>query len=695
MRSSKYDVSAGHCRKLGATIEKGGVNFAIWCEKASVMELLLFKSVDDDNPDIIELSSLQHFSTYYWHVFVPGIKEGQHYGWRVKEIRKGVSKTGLMVDTQKVLLDPYGLRIVFPKNYNRTLNQFVGSNVGFCAKSVVVDPYDYDWEDDVHPKIPLKSNIIYEMHVAGFTKHESSGLTAKIRGTYKGVIKKIPYLKKLGINAVELLPIFQFDENDASPGRKNYWGYSPMGFFSVHEQYSSDKSIMGPLNEFRDMVKALHKAGIEVILDVVYNHTSEGDHHGPLYCFKGLDNQAFYILDEHGNYKNYSGCGNTINSSHPMVKRLITDSLHYWTEIMHVDGFRFDLACILSRDVTGEPLNDPPTTLAISTDNRLAHVKLIAEPWDAAGMYQVGKMAGAKWREWNGIFRDDLRGFLRGDNGLIKRLVNRLLGSPDIYDQHRIDSQKSVNFVTCHDGFTLWDLVSYNQKHNEANGENNRDGCDHNISSNYGVEGPTSNKDILKIRLRQAKNFFTLSLFAQGTPMILMGDEVLRTQNGNNNAYCQDSDVSYLKWEHTPMQEEMLDFVKTMIQYRKKRGIAAPKNIRTLADVFASNFMTWHGIKPNEPDWSDTSHSIGLIYYSWSNQCYIYVFINAYWEGLHIELPTVPGTGHCQWHRLCDTSLEAPYDVVRDVKSAIKIGHSYYLESRSILVLCSDKMEFR
>lgn len=690
--SSKYQISKGSCAELGATVQANGVNFAIWCPNAKVMELLLFKSVDDKNPKIIELSEAIYRSSYYWHVFVSGITDGQLYGWRVKEVIK--QGKGIVYDPLKVLIDPYAKRIVFPENYSRSKTSQVGSNTAFCAKGVVIDSSKYNWDSDVAPNHPLSTNIIYEMHVAGFTKDKSSNLSENIRGTYKGLVEKIPYLKELGVNTVELLPIFQFDIYDALPGKENYWGYAPMSFFAIHADYSSNKDIYGPLDEFRDMVKALHKAGIEVFLDVVYNHTSEGGETGPLYSYKGLDNESYYILDEKGEYKNYSGCGNTLNASHPMVKRLINDSLHFWTQEMHVDGFRFDLACILSRATDGEPLNDPPTTLAIDSDYRLADVKLIAEPWDAGGLYQVGQMAGRKWREWNGQFRDDLRRFLRGDRGMIKKFVSRLLGSPDIYTDSRLDPYKSINFITCHDGFTLWDLVSYNEKHNVQNGEGNRDGNDANFSTNYGVEGETFDKNINTLRVRQAKNFMLLNLFSMGIPMVLMGDEVLRTQKGNNNAYCQDNELSYLKWDRLGAPQEMFRFTKALMNIRALRG---DKNYElfSLKEKLDNNHFEWHGILPNQPDWSDDSHSIGMTFYSQSQNAYYYIFINAYWEGLHIKLPNVPNSPNQKWQRVIDTSLPPPLDVVenREDLDKVKIGHNYFVESRTILVLvayCDD-----
>ncbi len=684
--SKSYRLSSGHSNVLGASIEPDGVNFAVWCRNARVMELLLFKDVNDSDPDVIVLDKPEYRSTYYWHVKVYGITHGQIYGWRVKEILR--PETGMVFDPQKVLLDPYGKRILFPDNYNRTMARYVGSNVFFCAKNAVIDMSLYDWESDERPKHPLSTNVIYEMHVSGFTKDKSSGVTPKLRGTYAGMIEKIPYLKRLGVNAVELLPVFQFDIFDARPGKNNYWGYCPMGFFAIHGEYSSNKDIYGPIDEFRDLVKALHKAGIEVFLDVVYNHTSEGDAQGPIYCFKGFDNDAYYILNNQGQYMNYTGCGNTVNASHPMVKQLIKDSLHFWAHEMHIDGFRFDLACVLSRDSHGMPLSDPPTTLSIDADRELSDVKLIAEPWDAGGLYQVGSMAGSKWREWNGQFRDDVRLFLRGDNGMVHKFANRLMGSPDIYVNDSTDPQKSINFVSCHDGFTLWDLLSYNKKHNLANGEDNRDGNDVNFSSNYGVEGEADDKEINALRLRQAKNFMLINLVSKGTPMILMGDEVLRTQKGNNNAYCQDSDISWFNWNTTQAQKEMYEFTKKLLAYRTDRGAHKDDSyFATLHDAIKRNQVVWHGIKPYEPDWSNSSHSIGVTVFSDSNNTWYYMYVNAWWNGLHITIPSVPESTNAHWYRLVDTSLPAPDDIYGPNDKLCPIGHNYYIQPRSILVL--------
>jgi glycogen operon protein len=452
--------------------------------------------------------------------------------------------------------------VAVPEGYSRIEASRPGGNVARAMKSVVTDVRTYDWEGDAPLKRPSARTIIYEMHVRGFTRHPNSGVTEQRRGTYAGLIEKIPYLQELGITAVELLPVFQFDPQDCPPGRVNYWGYAPVSFFAPHQAYSSRKDPLGALDEFRDMVKALHRAGIEIILDVVYNHTAEGDNSGPTFCYRGLENGAYYILEEdRSGYSNYTGTGNTLNANHPIVRRLILDSLWFWVEEMHVDGFRFDLASILARDEAGRPLQNPPILWDIESDPALAGTKLIAEAWDAAGLYQVGSFVGDSWKEWNGRFRDDARDFFRGEAGSVARFADRLIGSPEIYGHEEREPEQSVNFVTCHDGFTLNDLVSYNGKHNEANGEDNRDGANDNRSWNCGVEGPTDDPTIERLRNRQVKNFLTVTLLSLGVPMILMGDEVRRTQRGNNNAYCLDDETTWFDWSLVRRHADVHRFV--------------------------------------------------------------------------------------------------------------------------------------
>ena len=678
-------IEPGHCRQLGATLDSRGVNFAIWGRYAKTMELLLFAHESDTEPRCLVLTAPRHRSGYYWHIHVAGIEAGQIYGWRVKTPL--LTLPANCFSPNKVLLDPYGRRILLPKQYRREAAMESEACFAECAKSVVVDLDGYDWEGDRFPRHPLPGSVIYEMHVAGFTRSPSSGLAPKKRGTYAGVIDKIPYLQELGVTAVELLPIFQFDPQDARTGLSNYWGYSPMGFFAPHAEYSSDDSLLGVLDEFRDMVKALHRANIEVILDVVYNHTAEGGDNGPSFCFRGLDNEAFYILDESQQRNtNYSGCGNTLNASHPMTKKLITDSLRFWREEMHVDGFRFDLASILSRDKSGTPLTDPPTLLAIDSDYSLADTKLFAEAWDAGGLYQVGSLAGLRWREWNGQFRDDIRRFIRGDNGMVPRLASRLIGSPDIYHPHYNDPQKSVNFVTCHDGFTLWDLLSFNHKHNLANGEDNQDGSNDNYSWDHGMEGETCDPEILSLRMRQAKNLALLTLLSVGTPMLLMGDERLRSQQGNNNAYCQDNSLSWLDWSRSSRGEEMQRFMSELIRYRTARPRPA-QGIVSLAETLESAGIVWHGVQPHAPDWSDHSHSLGMTGYAAASRTDFYAFFNSYWEPQSLTLPTPPHNPKGQWLRVIDTGLAPPLDITPLGLPLPPVQSPYLLAPRATLIL--------
>ncbi|MBO0736663.1 MAG: glycogen debranching protein GlgX, partial [Alphaproteobacteria bacterium] len=567
-------VERGKSFPLGATVSPAGVNFSVFSKHSTAAQVLLFDQVDDPLPSrVIDLDQYRNRTYHYWHTFVPGIGAGQIYGYRIAGPFE--PEKGQRFDAQKVLLDPYGKGVARPAARSREAARKPGDNAATALRSVVVDSAAYDWEGDVLLGRPFAETIIYEMHVRGFTRHPNSGLTPPKRGTYAGVIDRIPYLQDLGVSAVELLPVFAFDEQDAPPGRTNYWGYQPFSFFAPHPGYSSRKDPLGVLDEFRDMVKALHRAGIEVLLDVVYNHTTEGNEDGPTFCFRGLANENYYILGrDKARYADYTGCGNTLNANEPIVRRLILDSLRYWVTEMHVDGFRFDLASILSRDEDGQPMASPPILWDIESDPILANVKLIAEAWDAAGLYQVGSFVGDSWKEWNGQFRDDIRSFLKGDNRVARAAAYRLTGSPDVYQREEREADQSINFVTCHDGFTLNDLVSFNNKHNDANGEDNRDGNDQNSSWNCGSEGSAGDPDVEKLRNRQIKNFLTLTLLAIGTPMLLMGDEVRRSQGGNNNAYCQDNETSWFDWTLVKKNSDVHRFAKAMIALRMNRSLS-------------------------------------------------------------------------------------------------------------------------
>ena len=526
------------------------------------------------------------------------------------------------------------------------------------------------------------------MHVRGFTRHPSSGIAEKKRGTFVGLVEKIPYLEKLGATAVELMPVFQFDPQDSPAGRINYWGYAPVSFFAPHQAYSLRQDPLGPSDEFRDMVKALHRAGIEVILDVVFNHTAEGNQDGPTLSFRGLDNITYYMLDQdRASYANYSGTGNTLNANNPIVRRMILDSLRYWVEEMHVDGFRFDLASILGRDESGRAMPNPPVLWDIESDPQLAGTKLIAEAWDAAGLYQVGSFIGDSWKEWNGRFRDDVRSFLRAENGFVGHFADRLAGSPAIYGHKGREAEQSVNFVTCHDGFTLNDLVCYNRKHNEANGEDNRDGANDNRSWNCGVEGPTDDPEVEKLRNRQVKNLLTVTMLSVGMPMLLMGDEVRRTQGGNNNPYCQDNETSWFDWTLLAKHSDVHRFV-TLLNARRVLRDPKPERQRvSLNQLLHSTNLVWHGIKLNQPDWGECSHSIAFTVEIHEEKLLFHVIVNAYWQPLDFELPRLDRAGKNLWRRWIDTALDSPHDIVEWEKAEIVPGDAYRAESRSVVML--------
>jgi len=556
---------------------------------------------------------------------------------------------------------------------------------------VVTDPQSYDWEGDVPLKRPWSRTIIYEMHVRSFTAHPSSGVAESKRGTYAGLIEKIPYLQKLGITAVELLPVFQFDAQDAPRGRTNYWGYSPVSFFAPHQAYSSRQESLGAVDEFRGMVKALHRAGIEVILDVVFNHTAEGEHDGPTQCFRGLDNPTYYLLcEDRSRYANFTGTGNTLNANHPIVRRMIVDSLRYWVNEMHVDGFRFDLASILARDSSGAVMSNPPVLWDIESDPALAGTKMIAEAWDAGGLYQVGSFVGDSWKEWNDRFRDDVRDFFRASDNSVARVADRLLGSPSIYGQREREAEESVNFVTCHDGFTLNDVVSYSHKHNEDNGEENRDGRDDNRTWNWGVEGPTDDPAIEKLRNRQIKNFFTAAMLSVGVPMFVMGDEVRRTQRGNNNAYCQDNDTSWFDWNLPSKHADVLRFVELLIQRRVMREVEHERGRLSLSQFLRDAKHAWHGVKLNQPDWSSSSHSLAISAELKNEGLLLYVILNAYWEALDFELP-VPRNGAGNWRRWIDTALDPPDEICEWSAAVPVVGERYHAGARSVVVLIAGE----
>jgi glycogen operon protein len=691
VRSNRSQVAkSGQSAPLGASVASAGVNFSLFSRSASLVELLFFDGPEDAKPErIIKLAPETHRTYHYWHVFVPGIKPGQLYGYRVHGPFD--PSKGMRFDSTKLLLDPYGRGVAVPRAYDREAASKRGDNVGKAFKSVVVDTSGYDWEGDEPLRHPSSRTIIYEMHLRGFTQHPNSGVAEHKRGTYAGLIDKIPYLQELGISAVELLPVFQFDPQDCPAGKTNYWGYAPVSFFAPHQAYSSCRESQGAVDEFRDMVKALHRAGIEVILDVVFNHTAEGNENGPTLCFRGIENEAYYILEpDRSLYSNYSGTGNTLNANHPVVRRMIVDSLRYWVGEMHVDGFRFDLASILARDPKGQVLPNPPVLWDIESDPMLAGTKLIAEAWDAAGLYQVGSFVGDSWKEWNGKFRDDVRDFFRGAEGSLKRFADRLVGSPEIYGHKEREPEQSVNFVTCHDGFTLNDLVSYNDKHNEANGEGNRDGANDNRSWNCGVEGASDDPKIGSLRQRQIKNFLTVTLLSIGVPMITMGDEVRRTQGGNNNAYCQDNETSWLDWTLLKKHADVHRFTKMLAGRRLMRGTEHERRRTSLNQLIREANKTWHGSRLNQPDWSDHSRSVAFTVEVKQQELLLHLILNAYWEPVEFELPSAGKAHGNPWLRWIDTALQTPEDIVPWKEAPPVKTPSYRAEGRSVVVLYAD-----
>ncbi len=687
-----FKIEKGSPHPLGATPNENGVNFSIFSEHATAVELLLFENHDDLKPiQIIDLDPRVNKTYHFWHVYVRGVPLGTHYAYRIDGPQD--FSAGHRFDKQKILIDPYA------KGINKTLWQrgnscVPGDNLATSMRGVVIDTANYDWEGDKPLNHLMSETIIYEMHVGGFTK--SSTANVKHPGTFSAMIEKIPYLKELGITAVELLPIFEFDDTEVRYVNEqpltNYWGYSTMGFFSPHSSYCTNPEEGSHVQEFRDMVKALHQAGIEVILDVVFNHTDEGNHQGPVFSFKGIDNSLYYYLvpNDKRYYYDYTGCGNTFNCNHPIAEKFILDCLKYWVKELHIDGFRFDEGSVLARGEDGTPLEHPPIIWAIELEEMLADSKVIAEAWDAAGLYQVGYFPGYRWAEWNGRYRDTVRRFVRGDAGIISELASRISGSADLYQTRGHLPVNSVNFITAHDGFTLNDLVSYNYKHNEANGEGNRDGIDDNLSWNSGAEGETNDSAINSLRERQIKNFATILLLSQGVPMLVMGDEVRRSQKGNNNAYCQDNDLSWFDWSLLEKHSDIFRFWKLMIDFRKShstihrsRFFTGALNKRGLKDI------TWHGCQLDNPDWNDpNARALAFTLGGFNDEADIHVMMNMYWEKLEFEIPLLKAR---RWFRAVDTANQSPDDISEPNKEVLIKANTYLLEPRSIVVLVSKQ----
>ena len=684
---------AGCAYPLGATVCPKGTNFSIFSASASGMELVLFDHADDGvASSTFTLDPVHNRTSHYWHIFLPGIKPGQLYGYRANGPFDPAA--GQRFDPHKILIDPYGKAVAVGRNYSRAAASVPGDNTSTSMKSAVADLSLFDWEDDKPINRLFRDTVIYEMHVAGFTRDPSSGVVASKRGTYLGVIEQIPYLQLLGVTAVELLPVYQFDASDAPAGLINYWGYDPVSFFAPHLAYGTNPGDPNAcIDEFRTMVKALHRAGIEVILDVVYNHTAEGDECGPTFCFRGLENNFYYILErDRAHYADFTGTGNTLKSNHSVVKRMVLDSLRYWVSEMHVDGFRFDLASIFSRNDSGAPEPNAPIVWEIDSDPVLAGTKLIAEAWDSGGLYQVGSFGRDKWKEWNGVYRDEVRSFLKADRNTTWNLHERIIGSPDIYKGGHRPTGQSINFITCHDGFTLNDLVSFNVKHNEGNRSQNSDGTNANLSWNCGAEGPSTNPDVERLRIRQIKNFFALTLLSVGTPMLLMGDEVRRTQQGNNNAYCLDNQVSWFNWDLCKSNAAIFRFVQEMIRLRLHFDRGTTGNAIALEDYLCKAHIEWHGTALDKPDWGSDSHAIAVSLHNHALDNMRYIAINSYWNPLEFELPPLSPSSS-KWVRMIDTSLASPDDIA-DVENGPNIvGTTYLVNPHSIVVLHHAKSE--
>lgn len=638
-----FQIRPGFFREFGAVAIPGGVNFTIHTHGATSCELLLFHRKAEEPYAVIPFPESYRIGfCYSMIVFDLDIEEFE-YAYRLDGPYD--EKKGLRFDKNKILLDPYARAVTGQSQWGHVNN----AQHGYRARVV---QSNFDWGDQRHHSIPMEDLIIYELHVRGFTMDESSGV--KLHGTFEGLREKIPYLKELGVNAVELMPIFEFDEmRDVRLIDENelidFWGYNPVSFFAPNTSYCSSMEYNREGLELKTLIKDLHDNGIEVILDVVFNHTAEGNEFGPCFSFKGFDNNIYYMLTPDGHYYNFSGCGNTLNCNHPVVRDMILECLRYWVIEYRVDGFRFDLASILGRNDDGTPLSQPPLLRSLAFDSILGNVKLIAEAWDAGGLYQVGSFPSWKrWAEWNGRYRDDMRRFLKGDDFLAQTAAARITGSPDLYDPAYRGGNASINFLTCHDGFTLYDLYSYNQKHNEANGWGNTDGADDNNSWNCGVEGETDDPAILALRKRLMKNACAILLCSRGTPMFLSGDEFADTRYGNNNPYCQDNLISWLDWSLLKKNKDLFDFFQYMIRFRKDHPVIRKDLEPSYLGIPA---MSTHGLTPDETNFSGDSHVVCVRFAGYNESTQkedlVYLAVNSGWFPVTLTLPELPE--HYKW----------------------------------------------
>ena len=681
----------GHVLPFGATMVPNGVNFSIYSSAAYSCTLVLFeKGADQPYAEIIFPEEFRIGNTYSMIVFDLDV-ESLEYGYRMDGPFN--PNAGHRFDKTKILSDPYAKAIggrdkwLAPPDWN---------NIYPHRSRLVFE--DFDWETDMPLETPIEDLVIYEAHVRGFTKHESSGI--KNKGTFAGIREKIPYLNDLGINCLELMPIFEFDEYENSKSNPetgelliNYWGYSTLNFFSPKSGYAAMGKYGMQVDELKTLIKDLHKNGIEVLLDVVFNHTAEGDHRGPTISFKGIDNNTYYMLTPEGCYFNFSGTGNTLNCNHPVVRSMVLDCLRYWASEYHIDGFRFDLAAILGRAQDGSPLNNPPLLESLAHDPVLAKCKLIAEAWDAGGLYQVGSFpAYGRWAEWNGKYRDTVRRFLKGDESMIGDLSQRMQGSPDLYSTR--GTAAGINFITCHDGFTLYDLFLYNEKHNEANGENNNDGNNDNFSWNCGCEGETDDSGIKTLRHRQIKNALSILMVSQGIPMILMGDEMGRTKYGNNNTYCHDNYLNWLDWNLIDKNFDIYHFARHMINFRRNHPALRNRDHFRNCDYKGTGYpdISFHGTQAWKADWSKSSRVLAILLdgghakNGYAIDDTIYIAINMHWEAIPFEIPQLSETKN--WYVSVNTDMPSPLDFHElNKEPIIENQHSFILGPRSVVIL--------
>ena len=680
---------------FGAILREGGVQFSVVSRMASSMKLLLYDKPEDPDPvKTIPFNPTVNRWGDVWTIFLEGIEPGQLYHFQADG--PFLPEKGLRFQPKARLIDPYAKALC---------GDFLPHKDGIIRppKCVVVDD-SFDWSGEHHLRRDLANSIIYELHVGGFTRDPSSGVMHP--GTYLGLIEKIPYLKSLGITTIELMPVHEFPINSpdgTADNHQNYWGYDPIAFFAPHRGYAVSKEPGAQVREFKQMVRAMHAADIEVLLDVVFNHTAEGNEWGPTLSMKGLDNRAYYLLDGKGNYRNYSGCGNTVNGNHPLTRELIFSCLRHWVQNYHIDGFRFDLASILSRDRGGNLVANPPVLEDIAEDPRLSETKIIAEAWDAAGAYQVGSFGSERWAEWNGHFRDDVRRFWRSDSGMAPSLATRMTGSSDLYMSSNRPPTASINFITAHDGFTLNDLVSYNQKHNKANGEDDRDGENNNLSYNCGIEGETDNDDVNRLRRRQIKNYITTLMFSQGVPMISAGDEVCRTQRGNNNAWCQNNPISWFDWKLLEKNQDVLRFASALIRTRRSEPQMRRGRYLIGEKLRPSNLLdvAWFSPDGENVDWYSGVNRLSILLSGDSRSGehpghhHFLIFINGTPDPARFIFPRATRLDELNWRLFVDTSADTPNDIFPDFDGPMQLPDmSVTLQSRSMQIFaCVRKPE--